>query len=84
MASDSIAQTSRGSASEANPNSPSARNIQYEPLGLARSILVVVYIVVAIWYLAWRPSTFNLQAPVFSWIVYSAELFAPPLRPRAG
>ena len=50
-------------------------NLEYEALGPARSLLVLAYLAVAMWYLAWRPTTFNPQAPVFSWIVYAAELF---------
>jgi len=49
--------------------------LKYEPLRVARTVLVVVYVVVAIWYLAWRPSTFNPNAMTFSIVLYSAELF---------
>lgn len=49
--------------------------LAFETLGFARSALVVAYLAVAVWYLAWRPTTFNPQSPVFSWIVYAAELF---------
>ncbi|MEO8629005.1 MAG: cellulose synthase catalytic subunit, partial [Betaproteobacteria bacterium] len=51
------------------------QGVQYEPLGTARTILVIVYVVVAVWYLAWRPSTFNPQAMTFSVILYAAEVF---------
>jgi len=44
-------------------------------LGLARTVLVLTYLAIAVWYLAWRPTTFNPQAPVFSSIVYAAEVF---------
>jgi cellulose synthase (UDP-forming) len=48
---------------------------KYEPLGTARTILVVAYLAIAIWYLAWRPSTFNPSAMTFSIVLYAAELF---------
>ena len=60
-------------------NEPSAaprrRAVRYESLGPARTLLVLIYVAVAVWYLAWRPTTFNPDAPVFSAIVYAAELF---------
>jgi cellulose synthase (UDP-forming) len=62
----------------ANPPSDQAATrpgaLQYEPLGLARTIVVVVYVVFAVWYLAWRPTTFNPQAMTFSIVLYVAEL----------
>jgi cellulose synthase (UDP-forming) len=54
---------------------PRRRAVRYEPLGPARKLLVLIYLGVAIWYLVWRLTTFNPQAPVFSAIVYAAELF---------
>lgn len=51
---------------------PSARIAK---LTLAQQLLVFVFIAVAVWYLGWRPGTFNPQAPVFSLVVYAAELF---------
>src|SRR5262245_14081643 len=50
-------------------------NVEYETLGLARTVLVLTYLGVAVWYLAWRATTYNPQAPVFSAIVYAAEVF---------
>ena len=49
--------------------------LKYEPLGVARTMLVAGYLVVAIWYLAWRPGTFNPNAMTFSIVLYAAELF---------
>lgn len=43
--------------------------------GAARSLLVLVYLVVAVGYLAWRPYSFNPDALLFSSLVYAAELF---------
>src|SRR3954471_15407347 len=75
MASESLAPESPSPAVPDARASRSAEKMKYEGLGVARTILVVVYLVVAIWYLAWRPSTFNPQAMAFSVIVYGAELF---------
>src|SRR5690349_18540749 len=72
---ESIATANASPAAVDASASKSSRNVQYEPLGVARSILVLVYIVVAIWYLAWRPTTFNPEAMAFSIIVYAAEVF---------
>jgi len=75
MASESLAPESPSPAVPDARASRNAEKIKYEGLGVARTILVVVYLIVAIWYLAWRPSTFNPQAMAFSVIVYGAELF---------
>jgi cellulose synthase (UDP-forming) len=37
--------------------------------------LVVLYLIAGVAYLLWRPSTFNTSAPVFSVVLYAAELF---------
>jgi cellulose synthase (UDP-forming) len=44
-------------------------------LSAAQRLLVIVYLIVAVSYLAWRPLSFNTDAIVFSWLVYGAELF---------
>lgn len=49
--------------------------IPHETLSVPRRILVAVFLVAAVIYLGWRPTTFNPDAPVFSWVVYAAELF---------
>jgi cellulose synthase (UDP-forming) len=75
MASESLSSaTPTGSPLDVRGKSR-GRNLHYETLGTARSLLVLAYLGVAVWYLVWRPSTFNPQAPVFSWIVYAAEVF---------
>jgi cellulose synthase (UDP-forming) len=48
---------------------------QSTPLELPRRILVWVFLAVSVWYLVWRAGTLNPQAPVFSAVVYGAELF---------
>src|SRR5690349_10193098 len=75
MASESLAPESPSPAVPDARTTRDAEKVQYEGLGVARTILVVVYLIVAIWYLAWRPSTFNPQAMAFSVIVYGAEVF---------
>jgi cellulose synthase (UDP-forming) len=52
-----------------------SENPPAEGLAWPQVVVVVAYLVVAVWYLSWRPSTFNHDAPVFSWTVYGAELF---------
>jgi len=44
-------------------------------LSLAQKLLVVAFLGVGAWYLSWRPTAFNPDAPVFSTIVYGAEIF---------
>lgn len=59
---------------QARPSQPGQRSPACEPLGFARSVLVAMYLAVALWYLSWRPSTFNDHALTFSIVVYAAEL----------
>jgi cellulose synthase (UDP-forming) len=51
---------------------PSAK---YAELSLAQRVLVAAFVVIGIGYLAWRPSTFNPDAMLFSSVVYGAEVF---------
>jgi cellulose synthase (UDP-forming) len=51
---------------------PSAK---YADLSLAQKALVATFIAVGIWYLVWRPGTFNPDAMAFSVVVYGAEVF---------
>lgn len=46
-----------------------------ESMGLAARLLVAAYVVLAIIYLGWRATTLNPEAPIFSRVVYGAELF---------
>jgi len=45
------------------------------PLHRARQFVVLLFIVVGFWYLHWRLDTFNEIHPVFSRILYGAEVF---------
>lgn len=47
----------------------------YEPLGIPRTLVVVAFVAVAAWYLAWRPGTFNPDAMAFSVALYAAEIY---------
>jgi cellulose synthase (UDP-forming) len=45
------------------------------PLHPARKFIVLLFIAVGFWYLHWRLDTFNEAHPVFSRILYGAEVF---------
>lgn len=51
------------------------RDVPYESLSWLQVAVVAAFVLVSLWYLLWRPSTFNPQAMVFSWVVYCAEVF---------
>jgi cellulose synthase (UDP-forming) len=51
------------------------RNPTLEPLRPLPRLLVLAYLIIACVYLSWRPTTLNPAAPVFSWLLYGAELF---------
>ena len=44
-------------------------------LSVAQRLLLVAFVAVGVWYLAWRPGTFNPEATLFSVVVYGAEVF---------
>jgi cellulose synthase (UDP-forming) len=48
---------------------------KYARLSIPQQGLVILFIATAVWYLSWRASNFNPDAPVFSTLVYAAELF---------
>ncbi len=75
MASEPLGSATPGPSTPPIYSSRHRPGLRYETLGPARSLLVLAYVAIAIWYLTWRPTTFNPQAPVFSGIVYAAELF---------
>ncbi|MGV8941511.1 MAG: glycosyltransferase [Lysobacter sp.] len=57
------------------PFETTTENPPLEQMGVGAKILVFLYLIVAIAYLAWRASTLNPDAPVFSAMIYGAELF---------
>jgi cellulose synthase (UDP-forming) len=70
-----VSERPRSHARDNRTTQRARKRVRYEPLGFARTIVVVAYVAVAIWYLAWRIGTFNQQAMTFSVIVYCAEVF---------
>ena len=44
-------------------------------LTLTRKLLTLAFAGVGLWYLSWRPSVFNPEAPLLSSLVYGAEVF---------
>ena len=57
------------------PTEADREPIRVERLPGAQRLLILVYLVVAIAYLSWRPSSFNPDATIFSALVYGAEVF---------
>src|SRR5512139_3308672 len=47
----------------------------YEALGVYRSAVVLAFVIVAIWYLHWRIGTLAADAPIFSGLLYAAEIY---------
>lgn len=55
-----------------------ARNMEnapYDSLGKSGRLLAAIYICTAPAYLVWRFGILNPEAPVFSWLVYGAEIY---------
>lgn len=48
---------------------------QYRSLHRAQQIVVLLFLAVGIWYLNWRLGSFNAEHPIFSLLLYSAEVF---------
>src|SRR5512135_2377080 len=49
--------------------------VKYEPMGVFRSAVALAFVIVGIWYLNWRIPTMAPDAPVFSAILYGAEVY---------
>lgn len=52
--------------------------VPYRTLEPLRQIVVFAFLIIAVWYLGWRLTTFNhesLAATIFSYVVYGAEIF---------
>jgi cellulose synthase (UDP-forming) len=47
----------------------------FEPLGPGQQLVTGIFIICTLWYLAWRATTLNPDAYLFSCLVYGAELF---------
>lgn len=48
---------------------------RYEGLALTQKVVVALYLAIAVWYLSWRPETFNPDALTFSSVLYLAECY---------
>lgn len=53
-----------------NPN-----RTAYAPLEWPRRLLVFAFLAASAWYLTWRLGTLNADAPIFSGLIYGAEVF---------
>ncbi len=49
--------------------------LDYEPLTPLQQLVTGTFIICTVWYLVWRASTLNPDAYVFSWLLYTAELY---------
>lgn len=48
---------------------------EYRSLHRARQGVVLLFLAVGVWYLNWRLGSFNAEHPIFSRLLYAAELF---------
>lgn len=46
-----------------------------EKLGAFKTLLVLVFFVIGLWYLIWRSTTLSHDVPIFSWAIYLAEIY---------
>lgn len=49
--------------------------LEYAPLGILDTLGAWAFVLVGVWYLHWRASTLAANAPIFSAILYAAEIF---------
>src|SRR4030065_2757507 len=57
------------------PHKPHTMKPEYRSLHRARQGIVLLFLAVGVWYLNWRLGSFNDKHPVFSWLLYAAEVF---------
>ncbi|MCD6706371.1 MAG: glycosyltransferase [Thiobacillus sp.] len=57
------------------PHKPHVVKPEYRSLHRARQGIVLLFLAVGVWYLNWRLGSFNDKHPVFSWLLYAAEVF---------
>lgn len=53
----------------------SDEDLKYESLGVARSAIVLLFVVVGLWYLHWRFPTLAPDAPFLAGLLYAAEIY---------
>ena len=54
---------------------PPSKSSEFQTLEWPRRLLAAAFVVCGFWYLGWRATTFNPDAPGFSALIYAAELF---------
>jgi cellulose synthase (UDP-forming) len=48
---------------------------EYLSLHPIRQVVILLFLLTGVWYLNWRLETFNAEHPIFSWLLYGAEIF---------
>ncbi len=56
-------------------NQPHNMKPEYRSLHRARQGVILLFLAVGVWYLNWRLGSFNAAHPIFSWMLYGAEVF---------
>lgn len=57
------------------PYNADPRQSPYVAWGVYRTVLCIAFLVVGVAYLIWRFGTLNAEYPVFSWLIYLAEIY---------
>lgn len=52
------------------------QHIPYESLGKGKTVVILIFLLAAVWYLPWRAGVLNEDHLVFSVVLYGAELFS--------
>lgn len=52
------------------------QQIPYESLGKGKTVVILIFLFAAVWYLPWRAGVLNKDHLVFSVVLYGAELFS--------
>ncbi len=52
------------------------QQIPYESLGKGKTVVILIFLLAAVWYLPWRAGVLNEDHLVFSVVLYGAELFS--------
>lgn len=65
--------TARGDTDARTPYAGEA--VKYESLGVYRSAIALLFIIAGAWYLQWRIPTLSPDSPIFSTLLYGAEIY---------